>query len=178
MEIAAEQDEASIMDEGKAAHDEATVNSVKGQAITTGRDLGLLLSSDDEKIALGVFPKVIPLPFLMRLLTGILNICQVAGLARRAHDYPTLQEKFEKLVDAQTDFDLGQKRTLTRRVPTRWNSDLACLAAHVAFETPVKQLTSDSSNKLKQYAFTEQQWRLSKPLGEVLEVNSESLILL
>lgn len=96
----------------------------------------------------------------------------MAGLARRVHDSPTLQEKFEKLVDAQTDFDHGQKRTLTRRVPTRWNSDLACLAAHIYFETPVKQLTSDSSNKLKQYALTEQQWKLAKQLSEVLEVFS------
>ena len=110
----------------------------------------------------------------MNLLTGT----QVAGLARRVHDSPTLQEKFEKLVDAQTDLnvDPGQKRTLTRRVPTRWNSDLACLAAHIVFETPVKQLTSDSSNKLKQYALTEEQWKLAKQLSEVLEVGS--LILL
>ena len=73
MEIAAEQDEAGIMDEGKAAHDEATLNSVKGQAIAIGRGLGLLLSPGDEKVALGLFPKVSLLPFLIRLLTGTLN---------------------------------------------------------------------------------------------------------
>ena len=39
----------------------------------------------------------------------------------------------------------GQKRSLTRRVLTRWNSDLACLASHVELETPVKQLTSDAA---------------------------------
>ena len=100
----------------------------------------------------------------------------MAGLACRVHNSPTLQEKFEKLVDAQTDFDPGQKQTLTRRVPTCWNSDLDCLAAHIAFETPVKQLTSNSSNKLKQYALTEEQWKLAKQLGKVLEV--DSLILL
>lgn len=100
----------------------------------------------------------------------------MAGLARRVHDSPTLQEKFEKLVDAQINSNPGQKRTLTRRVPTRWNSDLACLAAHIAFETPVKQLTSDSNNKLKQYALTEEQWKLAKQLGEVLEVYSLVLL--
>lgn len=83
MEIAAEQDEASIMDEGKAAHDEATVNFVKGQAISIGRELGLSLSSYDENTALGLFLKVSPLPFHMHLLIGTLDICQVAGLAGR-----------------------------------------------------------------------------------------------
>lgn len=63
MEIAAEQDDAGIMDEGKAAHDEATINSVKGQAIEIGRGLGLLLSPGDEKLALGLFPRVSPLHF-------------------------------------------------------------------------------------------------------------------
>ena len=73
MEIAAEQDEAGIMDEGKAAHDKATLNSVKGQAIAIGHGLGLLLSPGNEKEALGLFPKVSPLPFLIHLLTGTLN---------------------------------------------------------------------------------------------------------
>lgn len=62
----------------------------------------------------------------------------------------------------------GQKVALDRRVPTRWNSDLACLAAHVKFETPVKQLTSDG---LSEYALSDAQWKLAKQLCEVLEVN-------
>lgn len=93
----------------------------------------------------------------------------MAGLARRVHDSPTLQEKFEKLVDAQIDHS-GQQRSLTRRVPTRWNSDLACLASHIEFETPVRQLTSSDSS-LKKYALNETQWNLAKQLSEVLEVS-------
>ena len=42
MEIAAEQDEVGIMDESKATHDEATVDSVEGHAFSRG--LGLLLT--------------------------------------------------------------------------------------------------------------------------------------
>ncbi|KAF8960348.1 hypothetical protein BDZ97DRAFT_1905934 [Flammula alnicola] len=156
-ELSADQDEQGVMDEGKAAHDEAAVNSVKGQAIAAARAMGLSLNPSQEKIALELFPKV-------------------AGLARRVHDSPTLQEKFEKLVDAQVDHS-GQQRSLTRRVPTRWNSDLACLAAHIAFETPVKQLTSDSSNNLKQYALTDAQWTLAKQLGEVLEIFQDITLL-
>lgn len=90
-------------------------------------------------------------------------------MARRVHDSPTLQEKFEKLVDAQIDHS-GQQRSLIRRVPTRWNSDLACLASHIEFETPVKQLTSSDSS-LKKFALSEAQWVLAKQLTEVLEVS-------
>ena len=89
-------------------------------------------------------------------------------MARRVHDSPTLQETFEKLVDAQIDHS-GQQRSLSRRVPTRWNSDLACLAAHIEFATPVKQLTSSDSS-LKKYALSDAQWTLAKQLAEVLEV--------
>lgn len=97
----------------------------------------------------------------------------MAGLARRVHDSLTLQKKFEKLVDAQIDHS-GQKTSLTRRVPTRWNSDLACLAAHIEFETPFRQLTSSGSS-LKKYALSEAQWKLAKQLSEVLEVSFPNL---
>lgn len=80
MEIAAEQDEASIMDEGKAAHDEATVNSVRGQAITIGHSLGLLLSPNDEKVALGLFPKVNPFPFFYPSTPSHLDLISVRWL--------------------------------------------------------------------------------------------------
>lgn len=59
-------------------------------------------------------------------------------------------------------------------MPTRWNSDLACLAAHVRFETPVKQLTS--SDGLSEYALSEAQWKLAKQLCEVLVVRGYRLL--
>ena len=58
MEIAAEQDEAGVMDEGKSAHDEATVSSVKGQAIEIAKEIGIRMTPHEEKLALGLFPKV------------------------------------------------------------------------------------------------------------------------
>lgn len=80
-----------------------------------------------------------------------------------------MQSRFERLVDADNDLT-GQKKSLDRRVPTRWNADFACLAAHVHFETPVKQLTSDSKNGLTAYALTNNQWETAKQLVEVLDV--------
>ncbi|KAJ7723017.1 hypothetical protein DFH07DRAFT_932289 [Mycena maculata] len=133
------------MGEGKAAYDEATLMSVHKQAIHTAEtEFYLHMTVAEETRALTLFPKV-------------------AGLARRVHDSPTLQEKFEKLVEANS----GQKAALDRRVPTRWNSDLVCLASHVHFDRPVKQLTQDNP---EEYALTPEQWRLAKQLVEALQV--------
>src|SRR5882762_943979 len=99
---------------------------------------------------------------------------QVAGLARRVHDSPTLQDKFDRLVIAS---DLtGQKSALTRRVPTRWNSDFACLSSHVYFESPVKALTGDERNGLKDYELSKEQWALAKEVEGVLEVGSSAVL--
>lgn len=122
------------------------------------------------------FPRFVFRPLTLTLLTPK----QVAGLARRVHDASNLQEKFEKLVELsqsqQENKENGsQKRALDRRVPTRWNSDFKCLEAHVQFEGPVQQLTSDPSNKLKLYALTDDQWKLAKDLQDVLEVSRVSM---
>ncbi|KAJ7841983.1 hypothetical protein B0H13DRAFT_1648942 [Mycena leptocephala] len=134
------------MDEGKAEFDAATIRSVRGQALAEAEADFLHMTVQEETEALMLFPKV-------------------AGLARRVHDSATLQNKFEKLIAANAS--AGQKVALDRRVPTRWNSDLACLAAHVQFEIPVKQLTCDG---LTEYALSESQWKLAKQLCEVLEI--------
>lgn len=57
-ELAGDQDEAGVMDEGKDAHNQATVNSVRGQATILAQEMGLLLTLNEEKVALELFPKV------------------------------------------------------------------------------------------------------------------------
>jgi hypothetical protein len=99
---------------------------------------------------------------------------KVSGLARRVHDSPTLKEKFDNLVQANTDIQ-GGKRTLDRRVSTRWNSDLACLDAHVHFRPVVEQLTAASANKLKAYQLNEKQWELAEEIQEALVVSNPSI---
>jgi hypothetical protein len=88
-------------------------------------------------------------------------------LARRLHDVTILQERFERLIEASASMSSNSKKCLDRRVPTRWNSDFACLAAHVYFEEPVRALTTDP--KLSAFALTDAQWVLAKKLVGVLE---------
>ncbi|KAI0061954.1 hypothetical protein BV25DRAFT_1804810, partial [Artomyces pyxidatus] len=142
-------DPGDLPDPAKAAHDDSAVSSVKGQAVREAAAYGVILTAREEKTALGLFPKV-------------------AGLARRLHDSPTLQEKFERLVVAmQGEHD--QKKRLDRRVPTRWNSDYACLAAHIAFKAEIRKLTTEDG--LEEYALTNEQWALAEELKDVLQVS-------
>ncbi|KAJ6590362.1 hypothetical protein B0H10DRAFT_1830811, partial [Mycena sp. CBHHK59/15] len=59
-------------------------------------------------------------------------------------------------------------------VPTQLNSDLACLATHVQFEHPVKQLTQ---NNLEEYSLTPEQWVLAKQLCQALAVFEDITLL-
>ncbi|KAG2337687.1 hypothetical protein BDR05DRAFT_764609 [Suillus weaverae] len=52
----------------------------------------------------------------------------------------------------------------------RWNSDFACLRAHLFFKDEVKIFTSASENDLGDYALTTTQWKLAEHLVPVLEL--------
>jgi len=55
-------------------------------------------------------------------------------------------------------------------VPTRWNADFDCLAAHLHFKSVIQSMTGVSDNKLKAYRLTEEQWELAEDVEEVLKV--------
>lgn len=98
-------------------------------------------------------------------------ILQVAGLARRVRDATVLAARFAELVISNKELSKKtNKRALDRRVPTRWNSDLTCLDAHLLLREPVKTLTSDPAYDLAKYKLTVVQWGLSEKLQDVLKV--------
>ena len=87
------------------------------------------------------------------------------GLSRKLNESQTLQLEFERLINSNTT----QQHTLTRRVPTRWNSDFAALKSHVMFRKEVLQLIA-ANPVLRRYALTDQQWVLAQHLADVLVV--------
>jgi hypothetical protein len=89
----------------------------------------------------------------------------VAGLARKLNESQTLQLEFERLINSNKT----QRRTLTRRVSTRWNTDFAALQSHVMFQKEVLQLVA-ANPTLRKYALTEKQWVLAKHLANILVV--------
>ncbi|KAJ7449000.1 hypothetical protein FB451DRAFT_950729, partial [Mycena latifolia] len=117
---------------------------------------GVVIDPEDNRSALGLFPKV-------------------AGLAKKVHDSGTVADVFNSLVDtakAAGKID-SDKTALDRRCPTRWNSDLDCLNAHNVLKVAVEQLTATSSLKLSSFKLTDEQWALSDEVTDVLGLFDE-----
>lgn len=89
------------------------------------------------------------------------------GLARKLNESQPVQLEFERLVNSNNT----QRRTLTRRVPTRWNTDFAALKSHVMFKKEVLQLIA-ANPTLKKFMLADKQWVLAKHLADVLVVRS------
>jgi hypothetical protein len=99
-----------------------------------------------------------------------MHLGQVAGLARRIHDAPNLNEKFKLHVSQDPELQSSTRDALARRVPTRWNSDFDCLYSHLYLKSVVQSMTGVSENKLKAYRLSDDQWDLAKDLQAVLVV--------
>ncbi|KAF8881192.1 hypothetical protein BD779DRAFT_1445737, partial [Infundibulicybe gibba] len=135
-------------DEGQTIHNEHVAKTLRDKAIQFMEKKGIYIDAEEQRSAFQIFPRI-------------------SGLARRVHDSSTLKEKFDKLVSNDESLQ-GNRRALSRRVPTRWNSDLECLLAHFYFKDIVEQLTATASLNLKAYRLTSLQWKVSEDVREVL----------
>ncbi|KDQ13378.1 hypothetical protein BOTBODRAFT_84535, partial [Botryobasidium botryosum FD-172 SS1] len=139
---------------GKTVHDKAVVRSIKQQAIIAAKALGIEIPPDEEKTALGIFPKA-------------------AGAARRVRDSAPLREQFDLLLAAQNKTDKlipSDAKVLRPREPTRWNCNFDCLATHIVFRPVVEKLTAGAQNELNTYAMSEKQWELGDEIIHVLAI--------
>ncbi|KAJ4497318.1 hypothetical protein C8R41DRAFT_894690 [Lentinula lateritia] len=133
-------------DEASAVLDAAQVVHDNGVIKT-----GVFIASNEQKRAEGIIPKV-------------------SGLARRVNDSSSvLKPEFERLV-ASTPELRTDKTALSRRVPTRWNSEYSCLCDHILLRKPVEQLTGQSQLKLSAYRLNALQWPLAKELRNLLKI--------
>ncbi|TFK34202.1 hypothetical protein BDQ12DRAFT_700513 [Crucibulum laeve] len=144
--------ESTILDDnGKDAHDDSVVRSLADKAIKIMQDeYSIVMKPKEQQYALHIFPRM-------------------AGLSHCVHDSTTLKEKFDKMVQKNPLLSGGQ-HTLTRRVPTRWNSDCACLESHLHFKTIVQELTIVPSNGLKAYELSPKQWAMAADVLDVLQL--------
>jgi hypothetical protein len=154
-------------------HDTQVARSIRAKAIAHMDALGVSISPDENREALGLFPKVrtrISVPYSTLIFKFAY---QVAGLAKKVHDSGTVGNTFNSLVDAAKAAKEIQsdKTALDRRCPTRWNSEFACLTAHQTLKIAVEQLTATSSLKLSAFKLSETQWDLSEEVTAVLTVS-------
>ncbi|KAF5345254.1 hypothetical protein D9756_011425 [Leucocoprinus leucothites] len=134
-----EDDDVLVDDDGHGAFNHATARSLHDQAILLMQNEGFTISAHELQMAQQIMPRV-------------------AGLARRINESPKLHEQFEDLVISHPDHG-GQKRALPRRVPTCWNSDQACLRAHIDFRDKW-ELAEDLAEALE--LFEEPTWQFSQ----------------
>jgi hypothetical protein len=69
-----------------------------------------------------------------------------------------------------SDLKNSKRKSLSRRVATRWNSDRKALNDHLYLRQPVRLLTGDPGLKVQKYGLKEKQWLLAEELNEALEV--------
>ncbi|KAJ2928986.1 hypothetical protein H1R20_g8111, partial [Candolleomyces eurysporus] len=135
-------------DEAVGVHDAAVTGSMRQQAIQIMKvEHDVVIDPETEKAALSIIPRV-------------------SGFARRINDSPTLKESFDQLVKIDPNL-AGTTQRLARRVPTRWNSDLACLCSHLVFKQVVVSMTGRS--ELSSYHLSPLQWDLLRDLIDVLQ---------
>ncbi|KAL1743062.1 hypothetical protein HDZ31DRAFT_41814, partial [Schizophyllum fasciatum] len=154
----AQQVEADVAEEevgvpkAQLAQDKAAVKSVKDLAIADMERRGVFLTDTEQKMALGIMPKV-------------------AGLARRLNDSPSSLKPswLDSLTSKGGDLP-HNKETLSRRVATRWNSTCDCLNDHLLLKPVVMDFTDKTELKLKAYRLTPDQWDLAQQLHELLKV--------
>jgi hypothetical protein len=105
------------------------------------------------------------------------HFAQASALAKKLHKSPTLQSKFEVLIDGAKEQLKTLRRALARRVATRWNSDYECLLSLSELRPCVEMLTAESANGLQHLALDDAQWHLLGQLLDVLKVSiSQSLM--
>ncbi|KAL1713074.1 hypothetical protein EV715DRAFT_212388, partial [Schizophyllum commune] len=133
------------------AHDQEHTTTVKKQAIYEMAARGVHIGAEQEKQALTIMPKV-------------------SGLARRVHDAPsTLKNAFDRIVRHTPGITSGHC-TLSRKVPTRWNSEARCLDDHLELRPAVEKLIVENSPSLNAYRLSATQWSLAGELNDLLGI--------
>ncbi|KAI0028505.1 hypothetical protein K488DRAFT_58439 [Vararia minispora EC-137] len=135
--------DATMEDSGQVVHDDAAVSGVCARAIDEMREEGVTMTPVQRQ-------------------EGYSLLTKVSGLARKVHDSATLREALEQKISAHLPDTPTEQHTLTRRVPTRWNADFACMRSHLLFQNAVQELTGVTSNKLGAFRLTDSQWRLAE----------------
>ncbi|KAG8732363.1 hypothetical protein FRC10_000970 [Ceratobasidium sp. 414] len=111
------------------------------------------------------------LRYVVKVLGLTITDSMRAGkLAQKLHNSPTLQAKFETLIDAAIQQLRTARRALARRIATRWNSDYECLSSLKELNPCVQMLTAESANELADLSLDDTQWQLLDQLVRVLIV--------
>ncbi|CAE7097739.1 unnamed protein product [Rhizoctonia solani] len=129
-------------DEGMEVYDAGVVQKAVQDAINKMRSLfGLEIDLDKLKDSQSILPKI-------------------TGFAHQIHASPTLYAIFKSLVTRFKDMLQTGKEVPTKRVATRWDSDLACALTHIELRLPINAMTTNPSFNMSKYGLDDLQWTL------------------
>ncbi|KAL5633080.1 hypothetical protein ACGC1H_003542 [Rhizoctonia solani] len=130
------------IDEGMELYDAGVIQKAVQDAISKMQSLfGLEIMSDKLKDSRSILPKI-------------------TGFAHQIHASPTLYATFKSFVVRFKDMLQTKKEVPTKRVATRWDSDLACALTHLELRLPIDAMTAGSAFKMGRYGLTAAQWSL------------------
>ncbi|KAG8710592.1 hypothetical protein FRC09_000060 [Ceratobasidium sp. 395] len=109
-------------------------------------------------------------PTKARLQSAQEIMSKLADLARRVGESTALTVKFHEAISFFPALKDTGRKSLSKRVPTRWDSDRHSLDDHIHLQQPVQWLTSQSELKLQRFSLKADQWYLAEGLNKVLEV--------
>ncbi|KEP46987.1 hAT family dimerization protein [Rhizoctonia solani 123E] len=100
-------------------------------------------------------------------------ITKAAKISRMVHEKPELKHKLDQLIDGAFSSLKTARRTLARRVATRWNSDFECLESHRDLRICIEGLIGDPSNNLEHLRLGDYEWLLLNQVVRVLKIFKE-----
>ncbi|KAK1223122.1 hypothetical protein PQX77_014009 [Marasmius sp. AFHP31] len=143
--------EAEVVPRAVLHQDQAEVKTMKDRAVQDMEPEGVYISDKERVDAQRVIPKV-------------------SGFVKRVHELTAvIQPIFDHLIQGMPA-NGSDKCALSRRVPTRWNSDYYCLDDHIHFCEAVTSLTNQTSLKLGSYQLSDNQWNLAIQLKVILKL--------
>ncbi|EUC66606.1 HAT family dimerization protein, partial [Rhizoctonia solani AG-3 Rhs1AP] len=144
------------IDAAKALHDEYVIMNTMVSALEYARTkLGLNIPETVHTAAQGI-------------------ITTASKLAKKVHESPQLKHELNACIERVAHQLSTNRRSLARRVATRWNSDYDCLQSCIDLRICVEMLIEDSVNGLDTFRFSEYQWEMMEQLVRVLKIFKEA----
>ncbi|KAJ7644487.1 hypothetical protein FB45DRAFT_737456 [Roridomyces roridus] len=133
-------------------HDEKVSGTLRSKAVEEMRRKKVVISPQEEKDALKLFPKIV-------------------GLAKKVHDSRPLHTEFVRIIqDPETKLSTTSNVTeLARRNATRWGSEYKCLQTRAILKPAVEKLLADKNLKLGAYKLNPTQSTLAVQLEMLLQ---------
>ncbi|KAF8593277.1 hypothetical protein BDV93DRAFT_447095, partial [Ceratobasidium sp. AG-I] len=101
----------------------------------------------------------------------------ISGLSHSVHKSATAYTAFLDIRSMCKDSISTDIEVPSKRVATRWNSDLQCAESHWALRAPIEMMTANSRYNMGKYRLSPDQWDLLNEMCQCLKVFKEPTLI-